>query len=78
MGTGRKLIAIGCCGLAIGGVMSVFGASSAGARAYAMCDQQLDAAEAQAAKDHKRGRLSDAQYAAVMAQIASHRQQWGC
>lgn len=75
----RKLIAIGCCGLVLGGAFSVFGATTAAsARAYATCDQQVEKAEQQAAKDYKKGKITKAQYDAAMQDIADHRQNWGC
>ncbi|MCW2961999.1 MAG: hypothetical protein JWM25_1715 [Thermoleophilia bacterium] len=74
----RKIIAVGCCGLVLGGIASVFVASPATARIYARCDQQVDIMEADAAKQFKRGKLTQAQYDSVMASLAAHRVAWGC
>jgi hypothetical protein len=74
----RKIVAIGCAGAVIGAGASVFMASPASALIYARCDQQLDTLEAQAAAQYKKHKLTDAQYAAIQAEIAQHRQAWGC
>ena len=74
----RKWVAVGCCGAIIGVSMSVFSASPATAKAYARCSQEVETMEKQAAKDYKKGKLSAAQYAKVQAEIAYHRQLWGC
>jgi hypothetical protein len=78
MKTIRKTIAIGLCGLIIGGTMSFMGAAPATARIYRNCDQKVDAMEKQAAKDYKKGKLSAEDYAKVQAEIAFHRELWGC
>lgn len=74
----RKYIAIGACGLAIGGVMSVFSASPATARAYSSCDQKIEKMEKAAARDYEKGKLSAEDYEKVQAEIAYHRELWGC
>lgn len=74
----RKLIAIGCCGIMLGGVASVFVAGPATARFASRCDQIVDAQEAQAAKDLKRGRISQERYDELMASFAQHRVLFGC
>lgn len=74
----RKTIALGLCGVILGGTMSVFGASPATARIYRNCDKKIDAMERQAAKDYDKGRLSAEDYAKVQAEIAFHRELWGC
>ncbi|MCW2972412.1 MAG: hypothetical protein JWN72_685 [Thermoleophilia bacterium] len=74
----RKIIAIGLVGAVVGGGASVFMAAPASALMYARCDQQLDALEAQAAAQYKKHKLTDAQYKAVLADIAAHRVAWGC
>ena len=74
----RKIVAIGLVGAVIGGGASVFMAAPASALMYARCDQQLDALEAQAAAQYKKGKLSNAQYQAILADIAAHRVAWGC
>jgi hypothetical protein len=72
------MIAIGVCGLMIGGVMSVFGAAPATARLYSGCDNKIDKMEQQAARDYAKGKLTDAEYANVQAEIAYHHELWGC
>lgn len=77
MKTIRKMAAIGACGIVLGAGMSVFSASPATARYYT-CDQQVASMEKSAAKDYKKGKLSLADYEKVQAEIAYHRQLWGC
>lgn len=74
----RKLIAIAACGVMIGALMSVFAAAPATGKAYARCDKKIETMEKQAAKDYARGKLSADEYANVMAEIAYHRELWGC
>lgn len=62
----------------IGVVMSVTSAAPATGRAYARCDTKIATMEKQAAKDFSKGKLSAADYAKVQAEIAYHRQLWGC
>jgi hypothetical protein len=76
--TVRKIIAIGCAGAVLGTGASVFMASPASALIYARCDQQLSQLEAAAAAQYKKHKLTDAQYAAILAEIAQHRLDWGC
>lgn len=74
----RKIIAVGCCGVVLGGIASVFVASPATARLASRCDQILDTQEAQAAKDLKQKRITQARYDQLMAQFAQHRALFGC
>lgn len=74
----RKIIAVGCCGIMLGGIASVFVAGPASARISSRCDQILDDQEAQAARDLKRGRITQARYDQLMAQFAEHRALFGC
>ncbi|MCW2922752.1 MAG: hypothetical protein JWM98_156 [Thermoleophilia bacterium] len=74
----RKIAAIGMCGLVLGGTMSVLAAPGAEGRIYSTCDQRIDNMETQAAKDYKKGKITKAQYDAVLAEVAYHRQLWGC
>ena len=74
----RRIIAVGCCGIMMGGIASVFVAGPATARISSRCDQIVDAQEAQAAKDLKRGRSTQARYDQLMAQFAEHRALFGC
>lgn len=62
----------------LGGVASVFVAAPATARFASRCDQLLDAQEAQAAKDLKKGRISQDRYDQLMATFAQHRVLFGC
>ena len=78
MKTIRRTIAIGMCGIMIGETMSIVGAAPATGRAYAGCDSKIAIMEKQAAKDYKKGKLTAQQYANVQAEIAYHRQLWGC
>ena len=77
MKTIRKVLAVGMCGIVLGAGMSVFSASPATARYYT-CDQQVKNMEKSAAKDYKKGKLSAEDYAKVQAEIAYHRELWGC
>lgn len=74
----RKIMVIGMCGLTMGGIMSVFGAEQASGRIYSTCDQKVDAMEKQAARDYKKGKLSEEDYAKVQAEVLLHRTLWGC
>ena len=74
----RKIIAIGTCGLAIGGIMSVLSASPATARAYASCDSKVAKLESAAASDYAKGKLTDTEYSNITKEIAAHRLIWGC
>ena len=74
----RKVIAVGVTGAVIGGTASVFMASPASGRIYARCDQQLTSLEKAAATQYKKGKLTKAQYDAILAEIAGHRSDWGC
>lgn len=76
--TVRKIIAIGCAGAMLGAGASIFAAAPASALLYARCDQQLDSLEAAAAAQYKKHKITEAQYAAIMAEIAQHRLDWGC
>ena len=78
MKTVRRIIAVGICGAVIGASMSVMGAAPATAKLYSGCDKKISAMEKQAAKDYARGKLTAAEYANVQAEIAYHRQLWGC
>lgn len=78
MKTIRKTIAIGMCGIMLGGVMSVMSASPATAKIYRNCDQTIDNIGKQAARDYGKGKLSADGYAKAQSEIASHRQLWGC
>lgn len=72
------MIVIGLCGIVLGAGMSIFGAAPATARLYGGCDKKIDAMERQAARDFDKGRLSAEDYAKVQAEIALHRELWGC
>lgn len=74
----RKIAAIGMCGLVLGGTMSVLAAPGAEGRIYSTCDQRIDNMETQAAKDYKKGKITQAQYENVLAEVAYHRTLWGC
>lgn len=78
MGKARKIVAIGTCGLVLGGIMSTFGASTATGRAYSTCDQRAVKIEKQAARDFAKGKLSQADYDKVMQEVALHKELWGC
>lgn len=78
MKTIRKALAIGMCGIIVGGSMSVMGATPATAKIYRNCDKKIEQMEKQAAKDYQKGKLSAADYAKVQAEIAFHKQLWGC
>lgn len=78
MKTLKKLIAIGTCGIVIGVGLSVMGTAPATARIYAGCDKKITNMENQAAKAYAKGRLSADDYARIQAEIAYHRQLWGC
>lgn len=78
MKTIRRTIAIGMCGIMMGAVMSAVGASPATGRAYLRCDQKIATMEKQAARDYAKGKLTAEQFANVQAEIAYHRQLWGC
>lgn len=73
----RKLIAIGMCGIMLGGVSSVMTASTASARMY-NCDQRVENREKNAANDHRSGKITSAEYLQVQDDIASQRERWGC
>lgn len=73
----RKIFAVGCCGLMLGGIASVFTAAPAQAR-FSNCDNKIDNMEKQAAKQYKQGKLSAQEYSNIQAEIAYHRDLWGC
>lgn len=74
----RKLIAVGTCGLVMGGVMSVFTTAPATARIYRTCDSKVATMERQAAKDYQKGVLSEEDYLKVQSEIDYHKNLWGC
>jgi hypothetical protein len=74
----RKMIAIAGFGLVLGVGMSVFGTAPAGARIYSSCDNKITIEEKQAAKDYAKGKITAEEYANIEAEIAYHRQLWGC
>lgn len=74
----RRYIALGFCGLMLGGVMASFSAAPATARIYRQCDKKVEKMEEQAARDYEKGKLSADDYAKVMAEVAYHRVLWGC
>jgi hypothetical protein len=78
MKTARKMIAIASFGLVLGAGMSVFGTAPASAKIYSGCDNKIAIEEKQAAKDYAHGKLTDAEYANVLSEIAYHRTLWGC
>lgn len=73
----RKFIAIGMCGIMLGGISSVMMAPAASARFY-NCDQRIDTMDKKSAQDYKKGRISEAEYLKIQADIAEHREVWGC
>lgn len=74
----RRLVAIGTCGLVMGGVMSVFAAPQATGRIMARCDQRIGQLESEAAREHHEGKRTTAQYEAALERIAAKQQEWGC
>jgi hypothetical protein len=74
----RKIIAVGCCGIVLGGIGSVFMAAPSTAAFSSRCDRVLDDQEAQAAKDLKKHRITQERYDELMAQFAQHRLLFGC
>lgn len=78
MKAARKIVAIGMCGVMLGGIGSVMLAPSAGARVYSSCDSKIERMEAQSARDYAKGKLSAEDYERVQAEIAYHRELWGC
>ncbi len=78
MKTIRRITAIGLCGIMLGTTMSIFAAAPAEGRRYSMCDKKIESMERQAAKDYAKGKLSAGDYDNVMAEIAFHRELWGC
>lgn len=74
----RRIVALGACGIMLGATASMFSAGPATARIYAKCDQKIVQMEKQAAKAYAKGKLTDAEYANIQAEIAFHRQLWGC
>lgn len=73
----RRITTVALCGIMLGSMMSILGAAPASAR-FSSCDQKIDSTEAQAARDFAKGKLSADDYAKVQAEIAFHRQLWGC
>ncbi len=73
----RRITTLALCGILLGSTMSVMGAAPASAR-FSSCDQKISNMEKQAAKDYKKGKLSADDYAKIQAEIAFHRQLWGC
>ncbi|MEO6867532.1 MAG: hypothetical protein ABI200_05880 [Gaiellales bacterium] len=63
MKTFRRIIAVAMCGVMLGGLMSIMGASPATARIYRQCDKKVDVMEMQAAKVYEKAEqnLSKAQ-----------------
>ena len=78
MKAARKFLAIAVCGLTIGVAASMVATAPANARSYATCDSKVTSMEKSAARDFARGKLSAEDYAKVQAEIALHRQLWGC
>ncbi|MCW2926378.1 MAG: hypothetical protein JWM86_346 [Thermoleophilia bacterium] len=78
MKTVRKFSTIAVIGLAIGCAFSTTAVSTAGARAYSTCDNKIDKMETAAARDLAKGKLDEAEYLKVMAEVDFHRQLWGC
>ena len=74
----RYFMALASCGIIIGVGFSVFSAAPASARLMARCDQKIETMEKQAAKAYAKGKMSQADYDKTMAEIAYHRQLWGC
>lgn len=74
----RRTLTIAMCGVLLGGLASVMVASPASGRSYFRCDKKIDNMERQAAKDYAKGKLSADEYDNVMAEIAYHRELWGC
>jgi hypothetical protein len=74
----RRMLILATCGLVLGATMSLFSAAPATARLYAKCDKKIEVMEKQAAKDYEKGKLSADDYAKVQAEIAYHRELWGC
>lgn len=77
MKTARKFIAIGICGIMIGVVGSISTTTTATARSY-NCDQRIESMEKKSARDYEKGKLSAEDYEKVQAEIAYHRELWGC
>jgi hypothetical protein len=74
----KRLAAIGMCGIVLGVTASMVTAGPATGRYLARCDQKITNMEKQAARDFKKGKLSAEDYAKVQAEIAYHRELWGC
>ena len=74
----RKVMAIGCAGMVLGATASMFVASPASGLAYARCDSQLTSIEKSATTYYNSGKITKAQYDAIMAEAAAHRLAWGC
>lgn len=58
--------------------MASFSAAPATARLYRNCDKKIEQMEAQAAKAYSKGKLSADDYAKVQAEVAYHKELWGC
>ena len=78
MGKFKKFIALCSLGIMLGATASVFTASPADARRFRHCDSPVDSMESKAVHDHDKGKMSDSDFEKVMAEVAFHRDLWGC
>jgi hypothetical protein len=74
----RRYIALGFCGLMLGGVMSTMGATPATAKLYRFCDTRIEHMEAALATQHAAGHISDEVFAKRQGQVDDQRDRWGC
>ncbi len=73
----RRITTLAICGVLLGSTMSIMGAAPATAR-FSSCDQKIASMEKWAAKQYDHGKLSTEEYENIQAEIAAHRQIWGC